>query len=165
MSMSKVVQDALNQQINNELSASYEYLGMAAWCETQNLRGSAKWLKLQSEEEHGHAMKLFNFVIARGGEVVLKAMSAPTVRYGSLQEVFEKVLSQEQSVSGQIDALYELAFKEKAYSATVELQWFLTEQVEEEQSAREVLAKLRLVGNDVPSLLDLDRELGSRSRV
>ena len=163
MSMSKVVQDALNQQINNELSASYEYLGMSAWCETQNLRGSAKWLRLQSQEEYGHAMKLFNFVIARGGEVVLKNMPAPTVRYKSLHEVFEKVLAQEQNVSGQIDALYELAFKEKAYAATVELQWFLTEQVEEEQSARKVLARLHLAGSDVSSLLDLDRDLGSRS--
>ena len=163
MSMSKVVQDALNQQINNELSASYEYLGMSAWCELQHLRGSARWLRLQSQEEYGHGMKLFDFMIARDGEVALKPMPAPTVSYGSLRDVFEKVLAQEQHVSAQIDSLYELAFKEKAYSATVELQWFITEQVEEEKSAREVLAKLRLIGDDVSSLLDLDRELGSRA--
>lgn len=163
MSMSQVVQDALNQQISNELSASYEYLAMSAWCETQNLRGSAKWLRLQSDEEYGHGMKLFDFVIARGGVVELKAMPAPSQKYNSLQDVFEKVLKQEQGVSCQIDSLYELAFKEKVFSATVELQWFLTEQVEEEQSAREILAKLKMIGNDVPSLLDLDRELGSRT--
>ena len=78
MSMSKTVQDALNQQINNELGASYEYLAMSAWCEGQTLQGAAKWLRLQSQEEHGHAMKLFDFVLARGGQVDLKALSAPT---------------------------------------------------------------------------------------
>lgn len=163
MSMSKVVQDALNQQINAELAASYEYLGMSAWCETQNLHGAATWLRLQSQEEHGHGMKLFNFVIARGGEVDLRAMPAPVVKYSSLTDVFEKVLKQEQGVTAQIDALYELCFKEKAYAATVELQWFLMEQVEEEKSAREILARLKMVGDDPVAILDLDRDLGSRT--
>jgi ferritin len=163
MSMSQVVQDALNQQINNELGASYEYLAMSAWCETQSLHGSARWLRLQSQEEHGHAMKLFDFVIARGGLVDLKAMPAPSQKFASLHDVFDKVLKQEKQVSQQIDSLYELAFKEKAFSATVELQWFLTEQVEEEKSSREILAKLKMIGNDIPSVLDLDRELGARS--
>ena len=85
------------------------------------------------------------------------------MKFDSIAAVFEAALTQEQEVSGQIDALYELAFKEKAFAATVELQWFLTEQVEEEKSAREIVAKFRLVGNDPASLLDLDRELGARS--
>jgi ferritin len=161
--MSQVVLDALNQQINNELGASYEYLAMSAWCEGQTLQGSARWLRLQSQEEYGHAMKLYDFVLARGGRVELKALPAPTQSFKSLHDVFDKVLQQEQQVSQQIDALYDLAFKEKAYAATVELQWFLTEQVEEEKSSREILAKLKLVGHDVPSVLDLDRELGARS--
>ena len=165
MSMSQVVWDALNQQIANEIGASYEYLAMSAWCETQVLHGSAMWLRLQSQEESGHAMKLYDFVIARGGVIDLKAMPAPSQKYGSLLDVFEKVLKQEQHVSQQIDALYELAFKEKAYSATVELQWFITEQVEEEKSAREILAKLKMIGDDISSLLDLDADLGSRSTV
>jgi len=163
MSMSQVVQDALNQQINNEFSASYEYLAMSAWCETQTLHGAAKWLRLQSQEEYAHAMRLFNFVIARGGVIELKAIPAPSQTYKSLYDVFERVLKQEQNVSTQIDSLYELAFREKAYSATVELQWFLTEQVEEEKSAREILAKLKMIGDDVPSLLALDAELGQRN--
>jgi ferritin len=163
MSMSRTVQDALNQQINAELGASYEYLAMSAWCASQNLFGSAKWLRLQSQEEYGHAMKLFDFVLARGGEVVLKEMPAPTQKFSTLHSVFARVLKQEQSVSQQIDALYELAFKEKAYSATVELEWFLTEQVEEEKSAREIVAKLALIGGDPAALLDFDRELSSRS--
>lgn len=160
--MSPTVQKALNQQINAELSASYEYLAMSAWCETQNLRGSARWLRLQSQEEYGHGMKLFDFMIARGGLVELQAPAAPTQKYGSLIDVFTKVLAQEQGVTAQIDTLYELAFKEKAYSATVELQWFLMEQVEEEKSAREILAKLQMIGDDPAALLDLDREIGSR---
>ena len=163
MSMSQVVVDALNQQINNELGASYEYLAMSAWCEGQTLQGAAKWLRLQSQEEYGHAMKLYDFVLARGGHVDLKALSAPTQSFKSLHDIFDKVLKQEQQVTQQIDTLYALAFKETAYAATVELQWFLTEQVEEEKSSREIVAKLKLIGNDVSSVLDLDRELGARS--
>ena len=163
MSMSQVVRDAINQQINAELSASYQYLAMAAYCEAQNLRGCARWLRIQSQEEYGHGMKLFDFMIARGVVPDLAPLIAPTVKFPSLLNVFETVLKQEQDVTAQIDALYELAFKEKQYATTVELQWFLTEQVEEEQSAREILAKLRMVKDDPASILDLDRDLGSRS--
>jgi ferritin len=163
MSMSSVVRDAINHQINAEMSASYQYLAMSAYCEAQHLRGCARWLRLQSREEYGHSMKLFDFVIARGADVELKPLTAPTVNFTSLVEIFETVLRKEQEVSAQIDSLYELAFKEKAFAALVELQWFLTEQVEEEKSARDILAKLRMVQDDPASILDLDRELGSRS--
>jgi ferritin len=163
MSTTTVVLEALNQQINAELGASYEYLAMSAWCTSQNLLGTAKWLRLQSQEEYGHAMKLYDFVLDRGGEVSLKAMAAPMQKYASLHDVFERVSKQEQAVSGQIDSLYDLAFREKAFSATVELQWFLTEQVEEERSAREILAKLKLIANDPAALLDFDRDLGNRT--
>jgi ferritin len=162
MSMSQVVQDAINHQINAELSASYQYLAMAAYCEKQHLRGIARWMRVQSQEEYGHGMKLFDFLIARGCDVALKPLTAPTVTFASVHEVFESVQRQEQEVTRAIDALYDLAFKEKAFSATVELQWFLTEQVEEEQNAREILAKLAMVKDDPASLLDLDRDLGSR---
>jgi ferritin len=163
MSLSAVVLDALNQQINAELTASYEYLAMSAWCTSQNLHGTARWLRLQSREEYGHGMKLFDFLLNRGGAVTLKAMASPNQQIASLHDLFERVLKQEQTVTAQIDTLYELAFKEKAYSATVELQWFLTEQVEEEKAAREILATLKLIGGDPAGLLDFDRELGSRS--
>jgi ferritin len=155
--------DALNQQINAELNASYEYLAMSTWCTAQNLPGSARWLRLQSQEEYGHGMKLVDFLLARGGAVTLKAMAAPNQQFTGLADVFARVLKQEQTVSTQIDTLYELAFKERAFSATVELQWFLTEQVEEEKSAREILATLTLVGDDPAGLLDFDRQLGSRA--
>ena len=100
MSTSTVVFEALNQQINAELGASYEYLAMSAWCTSQNLLGTAKWLRLQSQEEYGHAMKLFDFVLDRGGEVSLKAMAAPVQKFASLHDVFERVSKQEQAVSG-----------------------------------------------------------------
>lgn len=161
--MSPIVHDAINRQINAELSASYSYLAMSAFCTRQAFSGCAHWLRLQSQEEYGHAMKLYDFLLARDGTVELRGMAEPKATYASIRDVFVAALQQEQEVSGQIDALYELAFKEKAFAATVELQWFLTEQVEEEKSARDIVAKLRLIGDDPASLLDLDRELGSRT--
>jgi ferritin len=161
--MNAVVHEAINRQINAELTASYSYLQMSAFCARQSFNGCAHWLRLQSQEEYGHAMKLYDFLIARDGAVELGAMPAPKQTYDTITAVFESALAQEQDVSRQIDALYELAFREKAFATTVELQWFLTEQVEEEKSAREIVAKFRLVGNDPASLLDLDRELGSRT--
>lgn len=163
--MSPVVHEAINRQINAELTASYSYLAMSAFCARQAFNGCAHWLRLQSQEEYGHAMKLYDFLIARDGVVELGGMAAPALKYASIAAVFEAALLQEQDVSRQIDALYELAFKEKAFSATVELQWFITEQVEEEKSARDIVAKFRLVGDDPASLLDLDRELGARTTV
>lgn len=163
MSMSAVVHEAINRQINAELNASYTYLAMSAFCARQAFNGCARWLRLQSTEEYGHAMKLYDFLIARDGTVDLKAMPQPKQSYDSIASVFETAYAQEQEVSQQIDQLYELTFKERAFAATVELQWFLTEQVEEEKSARDIVAKFRLVGSDPASLLDLDRELGARS--
>jgi ferritin len=158
----KNVIDAINGQINSELGASYSYLGMSAWCEAQNFVGAARWLRLQSQEEYMHAMKLFDFVLARGGVVQLKAIEQPRGTYASLADVFVKALEQEQGVSREIDSLYELAFREKAFAAVAELQWFLTEQVEEEKTAREIVAKFKLIDGDPAATIDLDRELGER---
>ena len=163
--MNVSVVDAINRQVNSELSASYSYLAMSAWCEGQKFTGAARWLRLQSQEEYMHAMKLFDFILARNARVDLKPLEQPRQSFASLADVFEKALEQEQEVSRQIDALYEIAFKEKAFAAVAELQWFLTEQVEEEKTGREIVAKFKLVGNDPASLLDMDRELGSRSGI
>lgn len=160
--MSQVMQDAINRQINEELNASYAYLAMSAYCEHQNFKGAARWLRLQSAEEYGHAMKLFDFLLDRNCRVQLIPPKAPATEFASLLAVFETALQQEQEVSRKIDELYELAFKEKAYAALVQLEWFLTEQVEEEKTAREIVAKLTLVKNDPPGLLEIDRELGTR---
>ena len=161
--MNPKVLEAINRQINSELSASYAYLAMSAYCECQKFTGAARWLRLQSQEEHMHAMKLFDFVLARDRSVELLAIERPTGTFGSVADVFERALAQEQEVSRQIDSLYETAFNEKAFAAVAELQWFLTEQVEEEKTAREIVAKFKMIGNDPASLLDLDRELGARA--
>jgi ferritin len=154
---------AINAQINSEFRAWYQYLAMAAFCEREQFTGAARWLKLQSAGEYHHGMKLFDFVLARNGAVELAAIEQPTLEFDAFGDVFERVLEQEESVTGQINDLYELAFRSKAFAEMTELQWFLTEQVEEEKTAREIVARFRLVGDDAGSLLDLDRELGARS--
>ena len=154
---------AINVQINSEFSAWYQYLAMAAFCEREKFTGASRWLKAQSVEEYQHGMKLFDFVLARNGVVELTALNQPEREFESFGEVFEMALKQEVQVTEQINDLYELAFKSKAFAEMTELQWFLTEQVEEEKTAREWVARFRLVGDDPGSLLDLDRELGSQA--
>src|ERR671930_1083445 len=161
--MNATVFSAINEQINSEFMASYTYLAMAAFCERQKFLGAAKWLRFQSEEERLHGMKLFNFVLARDGNVELKTIEQPKAAFDSLAAVFEQALEHEQKVTVQINALYELCFREKAFAEMTELQWFLTEQVEEEKVAREIVAKFRLVKNDPAAILDLDRELSART--
>jgi len=160
--MSQTVLDAINKQINSELAASYAYLAMSAWCEQRGFTGSARWLRLQSQEEHTHAMRLFDFMLARNAKLDLKGLEQPRSDYRSLAEVFETAFEQEKAVSGQIEAIYELVFREKAYPAVVQLEWFLNEQVEEEKSCREIVTKLRMIGEDASGQLEIDRELGSR---
>lgn len=161
--MTPNVLDAINQQIANEFGASFSYLSMAAWCEHHNFTGAGQWFRVQSQEEHTHAMRLFNFVLARNHQVRLSSIERPVSEFASLLEVFETAQAQEQGVSRQIDALYQLAFEEKVFAAMAELQWFITEQVEEEKSVREIVAKLRMVKDDPSSILDIDRELGGRA--
>jgi ferritin len=156
------VLEAINKQVSNEFTASFSYLSMAAWCEHNNFMGAGAWLRAQSAEEHLHAMRLFNFLLARNHQVTLLGIDPPKSDFTSLLDVFEKSLAQEHGVSRQIDALYELAFREKVFAAMAELQWFITEQVEEEKTVREIVAKLKMVSNDPASLLDLDRDLGAR---
>ena len=158
----QVVQDALNKQIQMELASSYAYLSMSAYCEVNNFLGSAKWMQLQSDEERGHAMKLYDFLIARGCEVKLEALDAPPREFNSIPHVFACALEKEHAVSESINDLYELAHQEKAFAALVELQWFITEQVEEEKSVREIVAKFDMLKDDPSAMLDLDRELGER---
>ena len=161
--MSEKVQKAINEQIHAELSASYTYLAMSAYCDRASFTGAASWLRLQSQEEYGHAMRLFDFMLARHAKVTLKDLAFPKGDYESLKDVFETAYAQEQSVSAQIESLYELASTEKVYHAAVQLEWFLTEQIEEEKTCREIVTKLRLVKDDPASLLEIDRELGART--
>ena len=161
-SLSQVMTDAINEQINNELFASYSYLAMSAYCEHEQFTGCAAWLRAQSQEEYAHAMRLYDFLIARGARVKLAPIAEPTSSHESVPTVFSTAYAQEQRVTGQIERLYELAFQEKAFAALVELEWFIKEQVEEEKTARDIVHKFDLVKDDPASLLDLDRELGTR---
>ncbi len=160
--MTPLVLDAITRQIGAEFSASFSYLSMAAWCEHHKFTGAGRWLRMQSAEEHTHALKLFDFVLARDYAVRLPGIEEPRSDFPSIVEVFERALAQEQQVSAQIDALYQLAFEEKVFAAMAALQWFITEQVEEEKTVREIVAKFQMVAHDPASLLDLDRELGAR---
>lgn len=160
--LSQAMQSAVNDQINNELYSSYSYLAMSAYLENEQFRGCAKWMKMQSGEEYAHAMRLYNFLIDRQCRVVLKPISEPQGEFESVVQVFERALAQEQTVTSQINGLWELAFNEKQFAALVELEWFIQEQVEEEKTAREIVHKFQMVRTDPAALLDLDRELGAR---
>lgn len=160
--LSKTMQDAINEQIQKEYHSSYLYLAMAAYCEASNLPGSAQWMRIQSKEEHAHAMKLFEHMVDRGGRVTLQAIPQPAAEYKSALDVFEKVLAHEQLVTASIHKLYALAVKENDYPAQVMLQWFVTEQVEEEKNASQAVEQLKAVGESKTSLMLLDRHLGKR---
>jgi len=161
---SKKLLKALNEQICLEFSSAYTYLAMAAYFEAQNLSGFAHWMTVQYQEETGHAMKLYKYVVNRGGRITLQAVDQPVAEYKSPLHAFESVLSHERKISEIINRLYELAVKEGDYPTVVELQWFITEQVEEEKTAQDVLEQVRLVGNHGVSLLMLDRQMASRGR-
>ncbi|MCS6907832.1 MAG: ferritin [Anaerolineales bacterium] len=158
----KAMQDAMNEQIKNELYSAYLYLSMAAHYESKNLSGFANWLRVQAQEELGHAMRFYNFILERGGTVTLKAIDQPPSSWDSNLEAFQQVLAHEQKVTKNIHDLYALAVQEKDYPSQVMLQWFVDEQVEEEKSATEIIEKLKLIGDHGGALLMLDHELGQR---
>ncbi len=160
--LSKKLEDAINEQINKELYSAYLYLSMSSYCESESLAGFAGWMRAQAQEEVNHAMRLFDHVAARGGRVVLKAIEMPTPVWKSPLEMFEEVLQHERKVTGMINRLYELALSENDYATQMELQWFITEQVEEEESAGAVVEQLRRVGDQPMGLLMMDRQLGER---
>jgi len=162
--LDKAIQDAMNEQIKNEFYSAYQYLSMAAYCESANLPGFAHWMRTQSQEEMEHAMKFYDFILARNGRVVLHAMDQPVVDFGSPLEVFEQALEHEREVTAMINDLYGLAVRENDYASQAFLQWFVTEQVEEEKNAGDVVDTLKMVGEKSESLFLLDRELGGRTR-
>lgn len=160
--MGERLQEAINEQINKELYSAYLYLSMAAYCEAEGLSGFAAWMRAQAQEEVGHAMRFFDHVNARGGRVVLKAIEVPAPIWKSPLEMFEQVLEHERKVTGMINRLYQLALSENDYATQIELQWFITEQVEEEKSAGAVVGQLQRIGDQPMGLLMLDKELGQR---
>ncbi|NOT04466.1 MAG: ferritin [Anaerolineales bacterium] len=160
--INKSMQDAMNDQINKELYSSYLYLSMAAYLEDKNLSGFAHWMRVQEAEEREHAMKLYDFIVERGGRVMLKAIDAPKTEWKSTLELAEEVAAHEALVTASIYALYELALKEKDYPAQIMLQWFITEQVEEEKNAAEIVSNLKLIEDRGTAVLMLDHRLAKR---
>jgi ferritin len=161
--ISKKMAEALNAQINKELYSSYLYLSMAAYCRSEGLGGFAKWLGIQSSEERGHAMKIFGYLEDQGAKIQLAAIAAPATDFGSARRVFEETLAHEQFITASIHALVDLAIKEKDYATQGMLQWFVSEQVEEESVAADIVAKLKMIGGDVRGIFMVDRELGARA--
>jgi ferritin len=160
--ISKTIQNAINEQIKHELASGYLYLAMAAHFEEANLPGFAAWMRKQSGEEQGHAMKFYDYLIDRGGRVELKALEQPPKEWKNAMAVFENVLAHEQKVTGLIHKLYELAVKENDYGTQVHLQWFITEQIEEEKTAALVLEQLKMIEDRGTAILFLDKQLAKR---
>jgi ferritin len=163
--LSKKMEEALNQQINAEMYSAYLYLAMSAYFEDQNLSGFANWMYVQAQEEMTHAMKIYRYIYDRGGKVQLQSIDGPPTSWDDATKVAEQVYEHEQKVTGMIHDLVNLAREEKDHGTDNMLQWFVSEQVEEEANADELLQQLKMVGGKGQGLLMLDRELSQRQFV
>ncbi|BAW31318.1 MAG TPA: ferritin [Methanothermobacter sp.] len=160
--LSKRMEDALNRQLNAELYSAYLYLSMAAYYEASDLPGFANWMRVQAQEELTHAMKFFDYIIRRDGRVTLKAIEKPPDEWDSPVDVSTHVLEHERKVTGLINDLVDLALEEKDHATYNFLQWFVAEQVEEEESASELLRKVKMASESPAGILMVDNELGGR---
>ncbi len=159
------IQDAFNEQINAEFSSAYLYLSMAAHFEAQSLEGMASWMRVQAQEETGHAMKFFNFINERDGRVTLTQIERPKTEWKSTPEVFQDAYAHEQKITGMINELSNLAASSKDHAAHNFLEWFVAEQVEEESTVRTIVDQLKLVGDDGVGQFILDGQLAQRTAV
>jgi len=160
--ISKTMEEALNKQVNREYYSAYLYLAMSVHFESVNLKGFAKWMRVQAKEEQAHGDKFLDYLLTRGGNVTLGTIEAPKAKWTSAGKVFEEVYAHEQKVTGMINALVDLAIKEKDHASFEMLQWFVKEQVEEEEHSLSILEQIKCVG-DVPGhLFYLDHHLGKR---
>jgi ferritin len=160
--ISKKMSDALNAQINAEMFSAYLYLAMSAWCSERSLAGFANWMRVQAQEEMSHATKIYDYVLERGGHVALDAIDKPAADWASPMAVIEETAQHEAKVTSLINDLMALANKEKDYASHIFLQWFVTEQVEEEASVGEVLERLKMIGKDSAGMFAMDLELAKR---
>jgi ferritin len=160
--LAKKVEGAMNKQLAVELQSAYVYLAMSAYCESEGLGGSARWLRVQAEEEVEHGMRFYTFITDRGGRVLLEGMPKPRRDYNSALDVFERALEHERSVSRSINDLYALVVDQRDFAAQAWLDWFATEQVEEEKSVGQIVDSLRRIGTSGDALYFLDKDLGSR---
>ena len=161
-SVNKTVEAAINAQIQAEFQSAYLYLAMSARFNEMGFSGFAHWLRLQWEEETAHALKFYDFLLSRDGTIELASLDKPVIQFKTPLEAFEQVLGHEQYITGRIHELYDLATKNKDYPLQTLLNWFVDEQVEEEDSVRAVIDTLRLIGDSGSNLFLLDRELGAR---
>ena len=157
------IQEAFNVQINNELYSAHLYLSMAAYFESVSLPGFAHWMRLQFEEETSHALKLFDYVNDRDGRVTLYAVEQPPIEFESPHTVMRMALEHEKSVTEMINNLYALAVAERDHASHVLLEWFITEQVEEEKTLDDIVDHMALIGDDGTGLLILDGRLAART--
>ena len=163
MKLSNSLQESFNDQINAELASAYLYLSMAAYFEDENLPGFAHWMRMQNEEETGHAMLFFDYVHDRGGRATLNAIAQPPADFRSPLDVMERTLQHERKVTALINRLYQLAIEESDYAAQVMLHELINEQVEEEKVAEEIVDHLRIIEGDGTGLLQIDARLGERT--
>lgn len=160
--LNKKIEAAFNEQMNAEMYSAYLYLSMGAYFESTGMAGFANWMRVQAQEEMVHALKFFDHINERGGRVRLKAIDGPENEWDSPVAAFEHVYEHEQKVTGLINNLVNLAVEEKDHASRSFLQWFVDEQVEEEDSASTVLDRLKLIGDNGNGLFMMDRELGQR---
>jgi ferritin len=161
--ISQKMQDALNTQINLEQFSAQLYLAMSAHCDSLSFKGFATWLQVQASEETAHAMKLISFLLDRNGKLELKPIPAPPTDFGGVIQVFEQTLEHEKGITGKINALFELARAEKDYASEITLQWYVTEQVEEEANVGQIVDHLRAVGDQGGGIWYLDSKMGKRT--
>jgi ferritin len=161
--LSKRIQDAFNQQINAEIYSSYLYFSMSNYFEARSLKGMANWMKIQAQEELIHVSKFCSFTNERGGRVILTQVEGPKTDWKSPLEAFEDALHHERKVTGLINGLIDLAIAESDHAANTFVQWFVTEQVEEEATVQEIVDNLKLAGDTGAILFMLDKELGQRT--
>jgi len=160
--ISEKMQNALNEQINKEFYSAYLYLAMSAYCNAKGLPGFSNWMRHQYEEEILHVTKMYDYVLDQGGQIHLRQIDEPAREFGSPLEVFEKTLEHEQFVTGCINELMGLAVDERDFATQTFLQWYVTEQVEEEANVNDILAPLRMVGGEGGGLMMIDQQLAKR---
>jgi ferritin len=160
--VSKAMAAAINRQINAELYSSYLYLSMSAYATNIGMKGTAHWLFVQAQEEATHAMRFYSYLNDQGAHALMDAIAKPPTEFKSVLDVFENVLKHEKHVTALIHGLVDLAAKEKDPATAVMLQWFVTEQVEEESNATEIVGKLKLAGNNGGGLFMIDKDLAAR---
>ncbi len=157
------IQNSLNKQLNMELFSSYEYLAMSAYFKEKNLDGFSHWFAVQSQEEYGHAMKIYDYINQANGKVKLTKIDEPNANWKTVIDVLKETYQHEKKVTAAINSLVDLAISLKDHATNNFLQWFVSEQVEEENTALNILEKLKLIADSKDGLFLLDRELGQRA--